>query len=139
MYKQIHPGRRRQRQYDDLGILRKELEKNARRGELYALTGGNALTIAYLQRRACDIARFGKETADLTFPQPSWQGVTEREVASFVDWMAEVLQTPARQREQEQDKRLATAGKEIQKYFDEIRRQARSNACQPAFEDTRRP
>lgn len=51
---------------------------------MYALAGGNALTVAYLQRRACGITRFGKDIADLNFPQAKLQGATNRQVTDLV-------------------------------------------------------
>jgi hypothetical protein len=114
------PHRRSQRQYDDLGILKEELERYPRKSELYALTENNALVIAYLQRRACDIARFGRDIADLTFPQPTLRGKTPQQIADVIEWMADVLQRPAWKRQEEEDKtRLTEATKYIQKYFDE--------------------
>src|SRR5207245_668388 len=89
-------------------MLQKALEGHTRMNSLYQLAerhcGGsswqNWLVIYYLQARAGDLAHYGQEIADMTFPQPTLTGATAQEVVESVSWMASILQERARQEEQ---------------------------------------
>jgi hypothetical protein len=96
---------------EDVQFLNKLMEGEARSRSLYWLverhTGGstwpNWLVIYYLQCRACDLANFGQDIADLTFPEPTLKGATAGEVSDTVSWMAGLLQERMRKEEQQED------------------------------------
>jgi hypothetical protein len=49
------------------------------------------LTRTYLIARACDLARYGEKVADRTFPQPTIEGVTAKQLADLVDSLVTLL------------------------------------------------
>jgi hypothetical protein len=53
----------------------------------------------YLIARACDIVRFGKEVADVTFPQPDVNGATTKQVTEFVASLVEMVKHKEKYRE----------------------------------------
>src|SRR4051812_41018818 len=59
------------------------------------------LEITYLMARACDIARYGKKVADITFPQPSLAGVTSKRVTDTITNMVTALQDIERKKQKE--------------------------------------
>jgi hypothetical protein len=76
------------------------------------------LTQLYLQARACDIFLYGKRGADLSFPQPTLQGVSSSQVEQMVDFMVKLLEGDERQKKNQ--RRQARYAKHEQKVLYEL-------------------
>ena len=90
---------------DDMQLLRKAVERPAPGGQRASsmpawFVASDTLVQTYLMVRACDIARYGTQVADLTFPQPTRPNATPREVAEVVDRMVGLRQALWRQHEE---------------------------------------
>jgi hypothetical protein len=85
---------------EDVKSLRKLLEAKSRMGALTQLVvrhcGGASwqwcLVTYYLLARACDLARFGQQVADISFPQPTLTGVSAKEVSDTVASLSAVFE-----------------------------------------------
>jgi hypothetical protein len=62
----------------------------------------------YLQCRACDIARYGEKVAELTFPQPTIEGATTKQVADLVASLVTLLQESTQREEKQEVEELLT-------------------------------
>jgi hypothetical protein len=76
----------------------------------------NDLTGAYLKRRACDIARYGRGYADLSFPQPPVKGASQSSIEDIVGRLVRLIEAPGVEEEKRrQETRLNDAAQEIQR------------------------
>jgi hypothetical protein len=82
--------------------------------------GYEKLIKMYLDCRACDIARYGQKVANLTFPQPTIEGATSKQVADLVASLVTLLQEHTLQKEKQEDEEMIANLKEkAQRIFDE--------------------
>jgi hypothetical protein len=74
----------------------------------------------YLKARACDIAMYGQNIADRTFPQPTVQGTPPARVAEMVAFMVQLLEEGERRKVNQRKQRwVAEQETRLQKEFDQ--------------------
>src|SRR5207249_7613534 len=77
-------------------------------GKHWWYTESEELIRKYLQCRACDIARYGEKVAELTFPQPTIEGATTKQVADLVASLVTLLQESTQREEKQEVDRKST-------------------------------
>jgi hypothetical protein len=105
----------------DLQLLNRKLEQNRDRlTQNIWWNRSERLVRTYLKSRVWDIARYGDKVANLTYPQPTIEGATAKQVADIVAWMVSALQEEQRRNEEQAEEQLfAYYEQKIQQDFDE--------------------
>lgn len=106
---------------NDVQLLSKSLAQScSHMVQSHWWTNSERLVRTYLMARACHIAKYGEKVANLTYPQPTIQGILPVQVADMVAFMVQLLQEEeSRKVKQREQLWLTEHETRVQKEFDQ--------------------